>query len=337
MNKLTAILLTGAIAAIVSPVLTYAEDSNNNPKVTFPSFSDSSYIHGPKIKASDLKGKVVFFEYWGINCPPCIAAMPHLQELQNKYQSKGFTVIGSHCQLPSPRVKQFLEEKKITFPIYQSQSIPEASCPGGLPHAVLIGANGRVIAKGYPSQLYDLVKKEVAKIEKGLPILDGVKLNKYKSLAKTIVSTGNNIESKIIPLRKKTNDDEAQAVCEAFDSWLENTKDILQSRIQTDPLGAMAGIIQLKKAVPSVTEFDESLATLKANKDLLKLADLNKKISALEQRKAKGRRIADSDIKPLIQAVDRFTESDNETTQTVATGLKANLSALAEQPEEQKK
>ncbi|WP_345781580.1 TlpA disulfide reductase family protein [uncultured Akkermansia sp.] len=65
--------------------------------------------------------------------PPCIASMPHLQELQEKFQSKGFTVIGSHCQIPSPRVKQFLEEKKITFPIYQSLSIPEAPCPGGLP------------------------------------------------------------------------------------------------------------------------------------------------------------------------------------------------------------
>lgn len=52
--------------------------------------------------------------------------MPHLQELQENFQSKGFTVIGSHCQIPSPRVKQFLEEKKITFPIYQSLSIPEA-------------------------------------------------------------------------------------------------------------------------------------------------------------------------------------------------------------------
>lgn len=41
------------------------------------------------------------------------------------------------------------------------------------------------------------------KMERGLPILEGVELNKYKSLAKTVVSTGSNIESKITPLRKK--------------------------------------------------------------------------------------------------------------------------------------
>ena len=108
--------------------------------------------------------------------------MPHLQELQDKYQSKGFTVVGSHRQGLSPRVKQFLEEKNISFPVYQGLDIPAASCPGGLPHAVLIGANGKVVAKGYPPELYDLVKKEVLKAERGLPILEDVELNKYKSL-----------------------------------------------------------------------------------------------------------------------------------------------------------
>ena len=164
MNAFPAFILSGIIAAMAVPASAQATENANGPKVTYPAFNDGSHIHGPKLKASDLKGKVVFFEYWGINCPPCIASMPHLQELQEKFQSKGFTVIGSHSQLPSPRVKQFLEEKKITFPIYQSLSIPEAPCPGGLPHAVLIGANGKVVAKGYPPQLYDLVKKEVMKV-----------------------------------------------------------------------------------------------------------------------------------------------------------------------------
>ena len=42
-----------------------------------------------------------------------------------------------------------------------------------------------------------------------------------------------------------------------------------------------------------------------------KLADLYKKISGLEQRKAKGRKVSESDLKSLAQAVDKFAESDN--------------------------
>lgn len=103
----------------------------------------------------------------------------------------------------------------------------------------------------------------------------------------------------------------------------------MQARIQSDPLEAVTAIMRLKTAVPSVKEFDEPLAALKANRDLSKLADLNKKISALEQRKAKGRKISESDLKSLTQAVDKFTESDNEATQTAAASLKKNLSSLA--------
>ena len=235
MRTLTTLFLAGTLAAVTAPACIHAAETGKGAKVTYPAFDDSKYIHGPKITASSLKGKVVFFEYWGINCPPCIASMPHLQELQDKYQSKGFTVVGSHRQGLSPRVKQFLEEKNISFPVYQGLDIPAASCPGGLPHAVLIGANGKVVAKGYPPELYDLVKKEVLKAERGLPILEDVELNKYKSLAKTVVSNGSNIESKITPLRKKTDDEEAQAVCAAFDDWLGDAKDMVQAQISTNP------------------------------------------------------------------------------------------------------
>lgn len=49
----------------------------------------------------------------------------------------------------------------------------------------------------------------------------------------------------------------------------------------------------------------------------------------MEQRKAKGRKISESDLKSLTQALDKFTESDNEATQTAAASLKKNLSSLA--------
>ena len=37
-----------------------------------------------------------------------------------------------------------------------------------------------------------------------------------------------------------------------FDAWLENTKEIVQARIQSDPLEAVTAIMRLKTAVPSV-------------------------------------------------------------------------------------
>ena len=116
------------------------------------------------------------------------------------------------------------------------------------------------MAKGNPPQLYDLVKKEVMKMERGLPILEGVELNKYKSLVKTVVSTGNNIESKITPLRKKRMTRKRRPYVKLLTHGWKNTKEIVQTRIQSDPLEAVTAIMRLKMAVPSVKEFDEPLA-----------------------------------------------------------------------------
>ena len=86
-RTLTTLFLAGTLAAVTAPAYIHAAETGKGVKVTYPAFDDSKYIHGPKITASSLKGKVVFFEYWGINCPPCIDSMPHLQELQDKYLS----------------------------------------------------------------------------------------------------------------------------------------------------------------------------------------------------------------------------------------------------------
>src|SRR6185295_6012511 len=38
-------------------------------------------IRGPNLGLKDLTGKVVLIDLWGIQCGPCIAQMPALQEL----------------------------------------------------------------------------------------------------------------------------------------------------------------------------------------------------------------------------------------------------------------
>lgn len=39
-------------------------------------------------------GKVYLVEFWATWCGPCVAAMPHLMQLQEKYQDSGFEVVG---------------------------------------------------------------------------------------------------------------------------------------------------------------------------------------------------------------------------------------------------
>lgn len=43
---------------------------------------------GIKIDSNSLKGKVVVLEFWATWCAPCIVAMPHLNELADKFKDR---------------------------------------------------------------------------------------------------------------------------------------------------------------------------------------------------------------------------------------------------------
>ncbi len=42
----------------------------------------------------DFDGKVILFDFWNVDCRPCIKGFPHLTELEKKYGEQGLVVIG---------------------------------------------------------------------------------------------------------------------------------------------------------------------------------------------------------------------------------------------------
>jgi thiol-disulfide isomerase/thioredoxin len=45
-------------------------------------------IDGRTIKANDLAGKIVVFNFWFIGCPPCRYEIPMLSEIAEKYKDR---------------------------------------------------------------------------------------------------------------------------------------------------------------------------------------------------------------------------------------------------------
>jgi thiol-disulfide isomerase/thioredoxin len=61
---------------------------------TAPDFMTTD-INGKTVKISDFKGKVIILDFWAPWCGPCIASMPHTNEVAATYKDQGVVVLGS--------------------------------------------------------------------------------------------------------------------------------------------------------------------------------------------------------------------------------------------------
>jgi peroxiredoxin len=112
-----------------------------------------STLDGGSVRLSDHLGRdVVLVDFWATFCKPCLAAMPHLDELYRKHEARGFVVLGVSIDGPDSiaEVKNEVQKLGVSFPILLDQETrviglynPRASAP----FSVLIGRDGEVLHK----------------------------------------------------------------------------------------------------------------------------------------------------------------------------------------------
>jgi len=74
-------------------------------------------IDGKNISLSDYKNTAIILNFWATWCPPCRAEIPDMIELQKEYGDKNFTFIGIAVGDQLDRVKRFVENSGINYPI----------------------------------------------------------------------------------------------------------------------------------------------------------------------------------------------------------------------------
>jgi thiol-disulfide isomerase/thioredoxin len=59
-------------------------------------------FNGKARRFSEFRGKFVLLDFWATWCKPCLADIPHLKGLYEKYRDKGFEIIGMDSETLSP-------------------------------------------------------------------------------------------------------------------------------------------------------------------------------------------------------------------------------------------
>jgi thiol-disulfide isomerase/thioredoxin len=113
-----------------------------------PPVTATAWLNTPGGKdplAGGLEGKVVLVEFWGTWCGPCVRAMPHIQELHEKYGPRGLLVVAITRET-SEKVTGFLSENRYTMPVGcdPDQTCVKAYRVKGWPSTFVIGKDGNL-------------------------------------------------------------------------------------------------------------------------------------------------------------------------------------------------
>ena len=71
-------------------------------------------IDGSVKSFSDYKGKLLVINFWYINCGPCIAEMPYLNDLVNQYQNEDIHFLALSFDT-IPDIKSFLNKTEFKY------------------------------------------------------------------------------------------------------------------------------------------------------------------------------------------------------------------------------
>ncbi|WP_225872198.1 TlpA family protein disulfide reductase [Pedobacter frigidisoli] len=103
-------------------------------------------IKGNVIDLGELKGKVIFLNFWATWCPPCRAEMPSINKLYNQFKDdKNFVFIFADADGDLEKSGKFMSTRKYGMPIFKVNStVPEQIFAGSLPTTVIFDKQGRL-------------------------------------------------------------------------------------------------------------------------------------------------------------------------------------------------
>ncbi len=111
-----------------------------------PAFEGAD-LDGEEMSLADLRGRVVVLDFWATWCGPCVAAMPKMQALGERFADRPVTVLGVNQDRGDVEaVRRFVQSKRITFGHFMDEdgSVGAAYRVTGIPCTVLIDAQGVV-------------------------------------------------------------------------------------------------------------------------------------------------------------------------------------------------
>jgi len=129
-------------------------------------------LNGRTFKSSRLQGSVVLLDLWATWCEPCLADIPMLNRLHEKFGSRGLRVVGIAVESGWAKdIKPHVAKLVIKYPVVVGTGrIVEQYEMIGFPTTYLIGRDGKLVKK-YLGTLPDQEKEKETEMERDIEAL----------------------------------------------------------------------------------------------------------------------------------------------------------------------
>jgi len=101
------------------------------------------------LSLGQLKGKVVFLNFWATWCPPCRDEMPSMESLYRRYKEDGLEILAVNIRESPEQVHAFMNDYGLTFPALLDINGRVSTAYGvqAIPTSFIIDRDGQIAAR----------------------------------------------------------------------------------------------------------------------------------------------------------------------------------------------
>ena len=106
-------------------------------------------LDGTSVDLDELRGGIVWINFWTTSCVPCRTEMPAMQDVADRYGERGLTVVGVNVGEGADSVREFVDELGVRYAIVldlDSSIFNRYSPVFGVPRHYFVGRDGTIVA-----------------------------------------------------------------------------------------------------------------------------------------------------------------------------------------------